>query len=351
MISCPHQLSRRQIIAGGLALGALAGTPALGVVPAITAPFVAPARIVDTHHHFYPPAYVTRYRNEILAVGPGFPTVLEWTPQQSLAAMDLAGVAKAIVSISAPGVWFKDATAARSVARNCNDYAADLVKAYPGRFGFFAALPLPDQAGSIAELRHAMDHLGADGIGLLTSYGGDYLGSAKFEAVMSELDRRSALVYVHPTGADCCQNIASGVLEAALEFPFDTTRTIASLVSEGVFARHPNIRFIFSHGGGTLPFLIGRLASTLRARPQMVSLYPEGIEAVLSRHHYDTVSITAKSSVAALKQFAPISQLLFGTDFPYNSIAKQLAALSGFGLSQAELGLVAGANADKMLAR
>ena len=214
--------------------------------------------VVDTHHHFYPPQYVARRRREILAVSPGFDHVVDWTPQQSLDAMDEAGVDKAILSISTPGIWFENVDEARTVARECNEYAASLVRSYPDRYDFFAAVPLPDQSGSIAEIAYAVDHLGAAGVGLLTSYGGRYLGDQSFAAVLEELDRRCATVYVHPTVGDCCRNLLTNLPPAFLEFVFDTTRTAASLLFSGTLTRLRNLRFIFSHGGGTLPMLSTR---------------------------------------------------------------------------------------------
>src|SRR5665213_633130 len=128
---------------------------------------------IDTHHHLYPPRFLAEQAERILGVSAGFPSsiVLEWTPQRSLDVLDEAGVSAAILSISAPGIWFGDNAAASGLARDCNEYGARLVADHGRRFGMFAALPLPDVAASLAEIAYAFDVLKLDGIGLMTSYG------------------------------------------------------------------------------------------------------------------------------------------------------------------------------------
>jgi predicted TIM-barrel fold metal-dependent hydrolase len=161
--------------------------------------------------------------------------------------MDKAGVATAITSITTPGVSFGDPVAARRLARECNEYAARLVVDFPGRFGVFAALPLPDIEGSLRETAYALDVLKADGVCMFTSYGDRWLGDPEFTPVMAELDRRKAVLYTHPTAPNCCRNLVPDVPAPIIEYGTDTTRTIASLVFSGTAARFPNIRFIFSH--------------------------------------------------------------------------------------------------------
>ena len=163
---------------------------------------------IDVHHHIVPPRYVTdmglkwvnRHNAPLPLHGP-----LEWTPERSLAEMDRNGVATAITSLSDPGVWTGDVARSRSVARYCNDYAAQLARDYPGRFGVFASLALPDIEGSLREIEYAFDVLGADGIVLMTSYGDKWPGDAAFAPVFDELNRRKAVVYFHcrvvPTSA------------------------------------------------------------------------------------------------------------------------------------------------------
>jgi 6-methylsalicylate decarboxylase len=190
----------------------------------------------------------------------------EWTPHKALAEMDANSVATAIVSITSPGIWFGDVQAGRTLARKCNEYMAQLVSDYPGRFGFFAAVPLPDTEGSLQEITYALDTLKADGIGLMTNYGDKWPGDPAYAAVFDELNRRRAVVFVHPAAPNCCKNLVPHVPTAFTEFPYDTTRAVTSLLYSGSLARLRDIHFIFCHAGGTIPMLAGRIAELGRVK-------------------------------------------------------------------------------------
>jgi 6-methylsalicylate decarboxylase len=251
--------------------------------------------------------------------------------------MDAAGVRKAIVSVTTPGVWFGDSKEAIGLARDCNDYASDMRRQYPERFGFFAALPLPDTQTSIEETARSLDQLGASGIGLMTNYDGRYLGDPAFAPLFAELDRRGAIVFVHPMAADCCRNLIPGLPSAYLELPFDTTRTIASLLYSGAFASYPRIRFIFSHGGGTIPMLADRLAIWAALNADLARrVAPQGVVEQLAKQYYDTVGVTNSRSFAALRNFTSIEHLLFGTDYPYLDVKQQRVAFDAAPLSRAD---------------
>jgi predicted TIM-barrel fold metal-dependent hydrolase len=200
---------------------------------------------------------------------------LDWTAQKSLDEMDANGVAFAMLSVSAPGVWFGDDARATRLARACNDYAAELVHSHPQRFGMFASLALPDVAGSLAEIRHSSDTLGTDGYCLVSSYANRYPGDPAFAPVFDELNRRHAVVFVHPTASDAGKGLLPGIPASTLEFVLDTTRAVMSLLYSGTLSRCPNIRFIFSHAGGTVPYF-GHRMCRLEAQEEFAKLIPEG---------------------------------------------------------------------------
>jgi predicted TIM-barrel fold metal-dependent hydrolase len=312
-------------------------------------------RIIDTHHHIYPPAYVSENLHRILDRSAALQgsAYSSWTPGVALERMDQAGVATAINSMTSPGVWFDDGEAARIRARRCNEFGADMIQDFPGRFGMFAAIPLPDIDGSLHEIEYALDVLKLDGIGILTSYSGRHLGDPAFAVVFDELERRKAIVLVHPIMSSP-GTVVPGLIPATIEFPTDTTRTIASLIFSGTFARCPSIRFIFSHGGGTLPMLVERIASAVRRLPidEQAKRLPLGLERELHRHYYDVASVAKNpAGMAAVLKLYPVSQLLYGSDEPFNSSAELANALNGLGLSEPDLQAIRHDNALRLFTR
>jgi predicted TIM-barrel fold metal-dependent hydrolase len=243
--------------------------------------------------------------------------------------MDQAGVSTAMNSIVAPGVWFGDPEQARRLARDSNEYAAKMVADYPGRFGSFATLTLPDIEGSLREIEYALDVLKADGIMLFTSYDDKWLGDPFFAPVFEELNRRQAVVFTHPTTNACCANLLPGISSAEIEYGTDTTRAIVRMVYSGAAKRYPNIRMIFSHGGGTMPYLIGRFVNRV---PRSGHGGPERLEhdfqAEVAKFYYDTAQTFNPVPMTALKHVVPTSQILFGTDYPYRSSIENTTGLT-----------------------
>ena len=285
------------------------------------------AHRIDVHHHILPPEYVATVGDA--RIGPLIVSgrTPEWTPEISIAAMDRHGIATAITSISAPGLWFGDRAETLHLCRVCNEYAAAVRRDHPGRFGVFASLPLPEVDGSLREIEFALDTLKADGIGLLTSYGGRYPGDPAFAPVFDELDRRGAVVYFHPTNAPCSTCLPE-IPAATLEFPFDTTRAIVSLLYGGTFARCRNIRFIFSHAGGTVPFLAERIAR-LAARPEFKAKVPNGVLPELQRLYYDTALSANWLAFRSLFELVGSDRVLFGSDYPFAPEATLAATVKG----------------------
>jgi predicted TIM-barrel fold metal-dependent hydrolase len=299
---------------------------------------MAPARI-DVHHHLFPPPFVAALREHEHYLAHG--VARTWTPRTSLDDMDAAGIAMAFTSITAPGLALVSRERLFAVNRECNHYGARMVAHHPDRFGLFAGLPLPNIDESLRETEYALDSLHADGIGLLTSYGDRWLGDAAFAPVLDELNRRGAVVYVHPTVANCCRNLIPGVADWVLEYPIDTTRAIASLLFGGTFARCPDIRFIFAHVGGVLPLLVSHLAraAPFDPRPQLRAL------------HYDTALRMDAAGIESALRFVGATQLLLGTDAPLRRSADQLAELHAQGLAQDLLRKIEGENARRLLPR
>jgi len=340
----PCALSRRELLYGFAAVGASAALPEFSF--AAQAGLGAPARPfrIDTHSHFTVPQLIA----ESTAKGVNQPGLQDWTPQKSIDSMDKGGVATSIVSISDPGVWFGDNAAARSLARECNQYAAQMMKDFPGRFGLFATLPLPDVEGSLIELEYAMDTLKADGACVLSSYGGKYLGNPAFTPLMEELNRRKAVVFCHPFCAACgAQTVLSDGQNRGVEFVFDTTRTIVSLLSNATVVRYPDIRFIWSHGGGTVPYITSRLNGVAQQ-------LPKGVIYELQKFYYDTAQAFNPYTLPSFKKLVPASHIVFGTDFPLgggSSLAVSKGLMDNGGFSDGELRGIDRENALELLPR
>jgi predicted TIM-barrel fold metal-dependent hydrolase len=257
-----------------------------------------------------------------------------------------------MLSVTTPGLNFTSGEAARKLARECNDYAARLVADHPGRFGCFAAVPLTDIDGSLQEIAYALDTLKADGIGLMTSYGDKWLGDPSFLPVMEELNRRRAVVYTHPTVANCCVNLVKTQQPGMIEFGTDTTRTIADIVFSGNALKFREIKWIFSHAGGTMPFLIERFVRNPLVDPKAKATVPDGTLAELKRFYYDTAQTSNKGSMSALAAIIPASQIVFGTDFPYRTSIDHVKGLRDAGVfTDAQLMDIERGNALKLLPR
>ena len=329
--------------AGALALTAATGGNRAGAQSADAKPFR-----VDVHHHLSPPSYVTASNES----GFGDALMKNWTIEKTLADMDKAGIATAVLSVTTPGINFTKGDPARRLCRESNEYAAKLVTDYPGRFGNFAMLPLTDAEGSLREIAYALDTLKADGIAVMTSYGDKWLGDRLFLPIMEELNRRKALVYTHPTAANCCTNLVSTQQPVMIEFGTDTTRTIADIVFSGNARRFPDIRWIFSHAGGTMPFLIERFVRNPLLDAKAKANVPDGTLAELKRFYYDTAQTSNKSAMSALAAIIPPSQIVFGTDFPYRTGIDHVKGLRDAGVfTDEQIASIERGNALKLIPR
>jgi len=346
-------ISRREFLksAGVAGVGTLLASD--GLSPQNPSLPAAPrAKRIDVHHHILPPPYMLRARDRVLAISDrDHARLVNWTPAGAIEEMDQTGIATAITSLGLPGVWFGGAKAARTLARSCNEYAAKMVSDYPGRFGFFAAVPLPDQEGSLREAEYALDVLKADGIGLVSSYDNKWPGDVTFAPVFQELNRRKAIIFIHPAVPGCCDHLMPGIPASTIEFLFDTTRAITSLLVNGTFSRFPDTRFVFCHAGGTMPVLAARTAALVQRHKEIADRLPNGAAFELKKLYYDVANSTNSSSMAALMNLVPSSQMLFGSDFPYVPAAVTASGLDHFGLSSADLQAINLENATLLFPR
>jgi predicted TIM-barrel fold metal-dependent hydrolase len=335
--------SRRNFLAGGAAALGLGAATAIGrAAPAMAQ---ASKTRIDVHHHFVPPFHVEAMMAPGRRTGGAPP---KWSPALSLEDMDKSGIATAVLSAVQPGVWYgNNVEEARTLARKLNEYGATMAKDHPGRFGLFACISPPDVQGSLKEIEYALDTLKADGIGLMTSYQDKYLGDPSFAPVYEELNRRKAVIYVHPTTPDCCRGLVPGIPPGSIEYATDSTRTIAHVVFSGTATKFPDIRWIFSHSGGTLPFLTSRFVRL--AQEKKPSFLPNGPMPEFRKFNYELAQGNTPGQIAALLKMVSISQVLYGTDYPFRDGVEVNQGIVDWGFSAADLRAIEFENARKLL--
>jgi predicted TIM-barrel fold metal-dependent hydrolase len=302
--------------------------------------------LIDVHHHVFAPNYV----KELEAAGLAEAPARNWTLAKTIDDMDRAGVDFALTSPTTPVASFGQAETRIRVARQCNEYAAQLAADKPSRFGFFATLPMLDVQASLQEIAYSVDTLKANGIAMLTSYDGKWLGDPMFFPIMEEINRRKLVVYTHPSNPKCCSALQEGIPGSTIEFATDTTRTITSLIFYGAAQKFKDIRFIFSHAGGTMPFLIERLTMLPKINPQLgKKITPEQVLELVKGFYYDTAQASHPGALLSLMNLVDVSQVLFGTDYPYRTSLDHVQGLAKFGFSKDDLAAINHKNAEKLL--
>jgi len=276
---------------------------------------------IDVHNHFVPDFY----RDALLAAGQqhpdGIAAIPAWDEHSALRAMDELDITTAALSISSPGVHFGDDAAAGELARRCNNEAARLAAAHPGRFGFFASLPLPDVPGALTELDRAMGELGALGAVLETNHHGQYLGDAALEDLYAELGRRGGVLFIHPTSPSCGAEPALGYPSPMLEFIFETTRSITNLVLSGVLERNPALKVIVPHAGAVLPVLANRIDLLLPLLSEPGAPPPPGMRDALRTLYFDLAGAPVPELLSALLSVADPTHIMYGSDWPFTPLA------------------------------
>lgn len=285
-------------------------------------------RRIDVHAHFVPEVYRAALESAGIDRPDGIKAVPQWTEEAAIATMDRLDVQTALLSISTPGVHFGDDAAAAELARAVNEESAALAARHPGRFGSFASLPLPDVDAAVAELHHALVHLGAEGAVVQTNHAGLYLGDERLEPVYAELAARGAVLFLHPTTAHRGEHLALGYPRPMLEFMFETTRSVTNMVLSGVLDRHPDLKVIVPHAGAALPVLANRVELLLPLLTPDGSPPAPSLRTALRRLHFDLAGAPVDELLTALLSVAEPEHLHYGSDFPFTP-ADACAALAG----------------------
>lgn len=309
---------------------------------------------IDVHAHFLPAFYCEALAKAGLATVDGGMPIPAWSAAAALEMMDRQEIATAMVSLSSPSTHFLPQAERAALCRQVNEAGAALVREHPGRFGYFASLPMPDVEAALAEIAYVFDRLGVDGVILETNSDGEYLGSPRFAPIFAELNRRGAAVFLHPTSPACFQQVGLGRPAPLLEFPLDTTRTVVDLIYSRRLQENPDLKVIVPHGGAALPALVARIAAF--ANLPFINPRPLGEAEVfetLEKLYYDVALSGHPSALDGLRRIAPLSQILFGSDWPFTpemGVARNIHQLAG-ALSESDARAIARENALRVFPR
>jgi 6-methylsalicylate decarboxylase len=285
-------------------------------------------RRIDVHFHFIPDFF--RDAAYAAGAGPAIGRYPDWSPEAALELMDASGIELALTSLAQPGVQFAPAREAATLARRCNDYAAELAQRWPRRFGAFALVPMHDVDDAIAEIAYCYDTLRFAGACLFASYGEKFLGDPRFDPVLAALNARDAAVFVHPAFHPSSRRLDLPWPGFMMEYLFDTTRAAVNLLLSGALDRFPRIRFILAHAGGVLPYFSWRLSVAPMIDPRLPQWPRERIMAGLRRYWYDVALSPGPQTMAALEVVAAPERILFGSDWPFANARVVAAALEEY---------------------
>lgn len=302
---------------------------------------VAAAGKIDVHRHIVTPAMQTLLgrRNIETLAGVAVP---EWSPEAFMASLQADGVQTAITSAVLPGIHC-DVEELKQFSRSSNEHSRALATQHPGRIGFFAHIPLPYTEQACAEAVYALDTLSADGVVLMASNDGKFLGDPAFDELMHELHKRSAVVFVHPNILPTTGQLGLSTPLSVLEYPCDLTRAGLNLILSGTMERFHQIRWILAHAGGFLPYVAWRV-SLANVMQEYGDTATQGVLHYLRRFYLDTAISVSRSSMATLQELVEPSRLLFGSDSPFTpkqQTQQQLDELvqSGFWSNGLSLGI------------
>ncbi len=346
-------MQRRDVLKTLGVAGAMAATAGNELFGQFATKSAHKAGRIDVHHHHVPPG-----------VMPGVPAPAGtnpaantfgrgWTPERTLEQMDKNDISVSILSMTQMGdVLYDNTPKGRDAVRRGNDYGASLMAKWPKRFGLFTGVPLPDIDSVMKEIAYGYDTLKADGVGIYTNDNQTHWpGDAYFDPMWQELNRRNAIVYMHPLAPPCCTKLNDSVPTSMNEFDFDITRGCTSILANGIFHRFPNVKVIIPHSGGTMPMIAGRIQDRYPMDAKHKEFIPNGVIAELQKFYFDIAHASFPWPMAAMTKFAKPDHILFGTDYPFEPIESTVNQIPGLGFSPDFWKAVDRDNAEKLFPR
>lgn len=337
--------------------GVAAASALLGRFPSMASAAGEKAgRRVDFHAHAILPSYADGLKRLGIdaAAEEGFP-LPQWSAEAHLQFMADAGMDYSVLSMPTPHTYHGDAGLAREVTRRVNEDYAALCRKYPDKFGFVAALPLPDVEGALAEIAYATEHLGALGVKVASNSDGVYLGDPCFDSLFAELDKRGALVILHPSPARNLprEGVVTGGVMALYEYPADTTRTVVNLLANRTLEKFPRIRLVVPHCGSFLPYMKSRAGGMFRLLSAMGRMEPVDMEAGMKHLWFDLAGDPTPDQMDMLLRITDEHHIVYGSDYPYvlaPIVLQRKKALDEVLAQRGQLGRFYTENAKKLLA-
>ncbi|KAE8143796.1 hypothetical protein BDV38DRAFT_289647 [Aspergillus pseudotamarii] len=281
---------------------------------------------IDTHCHIVPSGWRKWCDKHGWDKPDGMPGIPEWSPQAHIALMDKLNIKRSILSITSPGTHLKvgDFHLARQVTRETNNEIAEAHRRFPDKFSFFASLPLPDVDGSVQEIDRVRDMEGCCGFTMMTNAEGYYLGDEIYRPVFEKLNERPTVIFIHPT--QCCSKDLTAADKPLAQYPtpmieyyFDTTRAVVNLLLTQTVPKYPNLTFLVSHCGATLPPLVERVAAFstgfLEGDTKLSSTDIK--ELLRTRFYFDLAGFPFPDLIHGYLRIGDASRLLYGSDYPY----------------------------------
>lgn len=324
------------------------------------------SEVIDLHVHYYTEPYLESIESALSTTvtrrNHDGRFMVEWrdgialtVPQphpgipERLEMMDRLGVATQVLSVPSPSVFFLPGSEADQLARSVNEEFASICRDHPGRFRALGSIAMQDSDLALSGFEHALDELGLDGVMILTNVDGVPLDDARFEPFWEAANERSLLIYVHPTVPEA-DHLTDYGLAIGVGFFADTNLALARLAYSGVFERYPDIRWVFSHLGGTMPFMLPRLDNYHRQNPEYQEQSPRLPSDYIREQIYDTAT-THRPAIRCAVETLGLDRLVFGSDFPHipGGVDPFLAALDATGATGEEMEQLAGGRAARLL--
>ncbi len=323
-------------------------------------------RIIDFHNHFYPPEYLEAIQtkpsnvkvtydadnNPLLHYPGDYNIVVQGHRDIEYRAevLEKAGIDKQILSFTTPGTHVESPERSVELARLVNDSLSKIMKEKGDRFSALATLPLNDPEASVVEINRAFSELGFKGVMLHSNVNGIALSDKSFWPLYDKANELEAVLYIHPSFPVGVEAMTDYWLMPLVGFPFDTTLAAAKLVFSGVVEKYPRIKWVLSHLGGAIPYLVERLDRGYHAFEECRVNISKPPSEYLKEFYFDSVNFDINALKFAIS-FSGDSQFVAGSDYPHKigSLDMMVSSIEKLDIPRDTKARIYGENAARLL--